>query len=150
MVVQSPLQYFKMLFTDEMIQHVAHTNLYSAKELGDPIKTSPEEIEDLFSMLLFMGVFKFPSLEDYWNHESHFSVIADIMSRKRFQKCNVFLCLNANQECFAAYCDVCWFLPWCPVFKYPGSQRTEHDQNKKCSRCEQFLCVVSLLISLES
>ncbi|KAL0151969.1 hypothetical protein M9458_052687 [Cirrhinus mrigala] len=73
-VVQSPFQYFKMLFTDEMIQHVAHqTNLYSAQELGDPIKTSPEEIEDFLAMLLFMGVFNFPSLEDYWHHESRFS-----------------------------------------------------------------------------
>ncbi len=73
----SPFQYFKMLFTDEMIQPVAHhTNLYSAQELRDPIKTSPEEIEDFLSMLLFMGVFKFPSLEDYWHHESHFSVIS--------------------------------------------------------------------------
>ncbi|KAL0147811.1 hypothetical protein M9458_056888 [Cirrhinus mrigala] len=70
-VVQSPFQYFKMLFTDEMIQHVAHqTNLYSAQELGDPIKTSPEEIEDFLAMLLFMGVFNFLSLEDYWHHES--------------------------------------------------------------------------------
>uniref|UniRef100_A0A671LFG7 PiggyBac transposable element-derived protein domain-containing protein n=1 Tax=Sinocyclocheilus anshuiensis TaxID=1608454 RepID=A0A671LFG7_9TELE len=85
-VVQPPFQYFKMFFTDEMIQHVAHhTNLYSAQELGDPIKTSPEEIEDFLSMLLFVGVFKFPSLEDYWHNESRFSVIADIMPRKRFQ-----------------------------------------------------------------
>ncbi|CAI5671983.1 unnamed protein product [Oreochromis niloticus] len=31
--LQSPFQYFKMLFTDEMIDHIAyHTNLYSAQE----------------------------------------------------------------------------------------------------------------------
>uniref|UniRef100_A0A3B4G8X8 PiggyBac transposable element-derived protein domain-containing protein n=1 Tax=Pundamilia nyererei TaxID=303518 RepID=A0A3B4G8X8_9CICH len=69
--LQSPFQYFKMLFTDEMIDHIAyHTNLYSAQELGDTIKTSPKEIEDFLAILLFMGVFNFPSLEDYWHHES--------------------------------------------------------------------------------
>ncbi|XP_050959103.1 piggyBac transposable element-derived protein 2 [Labeo rohita] len=99
-VVQSPFQYFKMLFTDEMIQHVAHqTNLYSAQELGDPIKTSPEEIEDFLAMLLFMGVFNFPSLEDYWHHESRFSVIADIMPRKRFQLLRRYIHFNDNQQC---------------------------------------------------
>uniref|UniRef100_A0AAY4B8L8 PiggyBac transposable element-derived protein domain-containing protein n=1 Tax=Denticeps clupeoides TaxID=299321 RepID=A0AAY4B8L8_9TELE len=41
--VKTPLQYFKTLFTDEMIQHISnHTNLYSAQELGDPINCSPE------------------------------------------------------------------------------------------------------------
>uniref|UniRef100_A0A672L7S8 PiggyBac transposable element-derived protein domain-containing protein n=1 Tax=Sinocyclocheilus grahami TaxID=75366 RepID=A0A672L7S8_SINGR len=84
----------------EMIQHVAHhTNLYSAQELGDPIKTSPEEIEDFLSMLLFMGVFKFPSLEDYWHNDSRFSVIADIMPRKRFQLLRRYIHFNDNQQC---------------------------------------------------
>lgn len=37
--VKTPFQYFKTLFTDEVIEHIAqHTNLYSAQELGDPIK----------------------------------------------------------------------------------------------------------------
>ncbi len=31
-----------------------------------------------------------------------------------------------------------------------AQEGTEHDQNKKDSWCEQFLCVVSLLISLDS
>ncbi|XP_054602416.1 piggyBac transposable element-derived protein 2-like [Nothobranchius furzeri] len=98
--LQSPFQYFKMLFTDEMIDHIAnHTNLYSAQELGDTIKTSPKEIEDFLSILLFMGVFNFPSLEDYWHHESRFSVIADIMPKKRFQLLRRFIHFNDNQQC---------------------------------------------------
>lgn len=77
-----------MLLTDEMVQHVAHhTSLYSAQQLGDPIKTSPEEIEDFLSMLLLMGAFKFPSLEDYWHHESSFTLqeIPDLMPLHSFQ-----------------------------------------------------------------
>lgn len=98
--LQSPFQYFKMLFTDEMIDHIAyHTNLYSAQELGDTIKTSPKEIEDFLAILLFMGVFNFPSLEDYWHHESRFSVIADIMPKKRFQLFRQFIHFSDNQQC---------------------------------------------------
>uniref|UniRef100_A0A3P9CMK6 PiggyBac transposable element-derived protein domain-containing protein n=1 Tax=Maylandia zebra TaxID=106582 RepID=A0A3P9CMK6_9CICH len=97
--LQSPFQYFKMLFTDEMIDHIAyHTNLYSAQELGDTIKTSPKEIEDFLAILLFMGVFNFPSLEDYWHHESRFSVIADIMPKKRFQLFRRFIHFSDNQQ----------------------------------------------------
>lgn len=98
--LHTPFQYFKMLFTDEIIERIAHhTNLYSAQELGDPIKTSPEEIEDFLAILLFMGVFNFASLEDYWHHESCFKVIADIMPRKRFQLLRRFIHLNDNQQC---------------------------------------------------
>lgn len=98
--VKTPFQYFKMLFTDEMIEHIAHhTNLYSAHELGDPIKTSPEEIEDFLSILLFMGVFNFPAMEDYWHHESRFDLIADIMPKKRFHLLRRFIHFNDNQQC---------------------------------------------------
>ncbi|XP_032436485.1 piggyBac transposable element-derived protein 2-like [Xiphophorus hellerii] len=98
--VPSPFQYFKMLFTDEMIEHIAHhTNLYSSQELGDPIKTSPEEIEHFLAILLFMGVFNFPSLEDYWHHESRFDLITDIMPRRRFQLLRRYIHFNDNQQC---------------------------------------------------
>lgn len=34
--VKTPFQYFRMLFTDHIIEHIAHhTNLYSAQVLGD-------------------------------------------------------------------------------------------------------------------
>lgn len=87
--MQTPLQYFKMPFNDNMIEHIVHhTDLYSAQELGDPIKINPEQIEDFF-----------PSLEDYRNHESHFNIIADIFPRKRFQLVHWFTHLNGNQQC---------------------------------------------------
>lgn len=89
-----------MLFTDKMIEPIVHhTNLCSAQELGDPIKTTPEEIEVFLAILLFMGVFTFPSLEDYWHHESRFSVIADVMPRKRLQLLCHFIHFNDNQQC---------------------------------------------------
>ncbi|KAK3536845.1 hypothetical protein QTP86_027038 [Hemibagrus guttatus] len=63
------------------VHNASESNLYSAQERGDPIKTSHEEIEDFLAVLLFMGVFNFPAMEDYWHLESRFSVIAAIMPR---------------------------------------------------------------------
>lgn len=98
--VKTPYQYFKMLFTDEMITHISEqTNLYAAQELGDPISTSPKEIEKFLAMLLFMGVFNFPAIDDYWCIESRFSVIADIMPRRRFKLLRRYLHFNDNQQC---------------------------------------------------
>ncbi|XP_028324766.1 piggyBac transposable element-derived protein 3-like [Gouania willdenowi] len=98
--IKTPFQYFKTLFTDEMIAHISqHTNLYSAQELGDPIRTSSQEIERFLSMLLFMGVFNFPAIDDYWHHESRFSVIADTMPRRRFKLLRRFIHFNDNQQC---------------------------------------------------
>lgn len=95
--VKTPLQYFNSLFTEEMIQHIAHhTNLYSAQELGDPMNCSPEEIEMFLAMLLAMGVFSFPAMEDYWHHDSLYNLIADIMPRKRFKLLRRFIHFNDN------------------------------------------------------
>uniref|UniRef100_A0A8D0A246 PiggyBac transposable element-derived protein domain-containing protein n=1 Tax=Sander lucioperca TaxID=283035 RepID=A0A8D0A246_SANLU len=98
--VKTPFQYFKRLFTDEMIQHIAHqTNLYSVQELGDLIKTNPGEIEDFLAMLLLMGVFDFPAMEDYWHPASRFNMIADIMPQKRFKQLRHYIHFNDNQQC---------------------------------------------------
>lgn len=89
-----------MLFTDEMIEHIAqHSNLYSSQERGDPIKTSHGEIEDFLAVLLFMGVFNFPAMEDYRHLESRFNVIADIMPRARYKLLRRFIHFNDNQQC---------------------------------------------------
>lgn len=45
------------------------------------------------------GCFQLSSHEDYWHHESHFSVIADIMPRKRFKLLRRFIHFNDNQQC---------------------------------------------------
>ncbi|KAM3850292.1 piggyBac transposable element-derived protein 2-like [Diretmus argenteus] len=97
--LKTPFQYFKELFTDQMIEHISHhTNLYSAQELGDPIKTSPEEMEKFLAVLLFMGVFNFPAIDDYWHHNSRFSLIADIMPLKRFMLLRRYVHFNDNDQ----------------------------------------------------
>lgn len=73
--VQTPFMYWKRLFTDQMIEHITeHTNQYSVQQTGTSVNTTVAEIEYFLSILLYMGVFEFPSLEDYWT-----------MSVKRFK-----------------------------------------------------------------
>ncbi|XP_041664121.1 piggyBac transposable element-derived protein 2-like isoform X2 [Cheilinus undulatus] len=84
--VQEPLEYFKRLFSDQMIEHISeHTNLYSVQQTGASVNTTAAEIEDFLSVLLYMGVFPFPAIGDYWAAESRFPPVADTMSVKRFQ-----------------------------------------------------------------
>ncbi|XP_035282123.1 piggyBac transposable element-derived protein 3-like [Anguilla anguilla] len=98
--VQTPLFYFSMLFTDEMVHHIyEQTNLYSAQQLGFPIKTIPKEIQEFLVILLYTGVFPFPSLEDYWKPESRFALVADIMPLRRFRALRRFIHFADNSDC---------------------------------------------------
>ncbi|XP_041695160.1 piggyBac transposable element-derived protein 2 isoform X2 [Coregonus clupeaformis] len=97
--VQSPYQYFKMFFTDQMIAHIAEqTNLYSVQQTGSAINTNSGEIEDFLSMLLYMGVFDFPTFVDYWHSDSRFPPVADAMSLRRFQSLRRYLHFNDNMQ----------------------------------------------------
>lgn len=46
-----------------------------------------------------MGVFGFPAMDDYWHHESRFSVTADIMPKGRFKLLCRFIHFSDNQQC---------------------------------------------------
>uniref|UniRef100_A0A672KYQ5 PiggyBac transposable element-derived protein 3-like n=2 Tax=Sinocyclocheilus grahami TaxID=75366 RepID=A0A672KYQ5_SINGR len=95
--VQSPFMYWKRLFTDQMIEHITeHTNQYSVQQTGTSINTTVAEMEDFLSILLYMGVFEFPSLEDYWACESRFPPVADTMSVKRFKVLRRHVHFNDN------------------------------------------------------
>lgn len=60
-VVKTLFQFFKKLFTDKTVEHIAYTNLYSAHELGDPNKTHPEDTEDFLAVQLQFLLFALPS-----------------------------------------------------------------------------------------
>ncbi|MGH0144414.1 UNVERIFIED_CONTAM: hypothetical protein FKN15_062029 [Acipenser sinensis] len=97
--VKSPYQFFKMLFTDQMTEHITEqTNLYSAQELASSINTNPGEIQEFLSLLLYMGVFQFPSLDDYWYVDSRFLLVADVMPVKGFRLLSMCIHFNDNTQ----------------------------------------------------
>ncbi|XP_039524535.1 uncharacterized protein LOC120477151 [Pimephales promelas] len=65
--VQTPFLYFKKLFTDRTIVHMTErTDRYSVQRTGTSVNTTAAEMEVFLSVLLYVGVFEFPSSEDYW------------------------------------------------------------------------------------
>lgn len=99
--ILSPYQYFKMFFTDQMVSHIVEqTNLYSAQHNGSSlsINTTLHEMEEFLAMLLFMGVFAFPTIDDYWHADSRFPTVADTMHVKRFKIIRRWLHFNDNSQ----------------------------------------------------
>ncbi|XP_020354803.1 piggyBac transposable element-derived protein 2-like isoform X3 [Oncorhynchus kisutch] len=69
-----------------------------SRNTGSAINTNSGEIEDFLSMLLYMGVFDFPTFVDYWHSDSRFPPVADTMSVRRFQSLCRFLHFNDNMQ----------------------------------------------------
>uniref|UniRef100_A0A4W5R0G1 PiggyBac transposable element-derived protein domain-containing protein n=1 Tax=Hucho hucho TaxID=62062 RepID=A0A4W5R0G1_9TELE len=69
-----------------------------SRNTGSAINTNTREIEDFLSMLLYMGVFDFPTFVDYWHSDSRFPPVADVMSVRRFQSLRRFLHFNDNMQ----------------------------------------------------
>ena len=84
--VGTPLQYFKKFSSDEMVQHaVDNTNLYSAQKNGKSITTTTKDMEQVFGMFFHMGIVCMPGTCVYWENETRYGPVADILSRNRFQ-----------------------------------------------------------------
>ncbi|KAL3224824.1 hypothetical protein MRX96_026212 [Rhipicephalus microplus] len=75
------------------------TNLYGTQEQGKSIATSAEEIRRFLGILARMGVYKFPSPEDYWSLDGRIPPVADVMPLKRFQamRCCVHFANNLDK-----------------------------------------------------
>lgn len=98
-ILLTPLQYFNMFFTPEMISYIVHqTNLYSVQCNQVSISTDENEIRYLLSIFLHMGVVSLPSYEDYWAGPTKVPQIAEIMPLKRFKKLRRFIHFCSNEE----------------------------------------------------
>ncbi|KAK2723680.1 hypothetical protein QYM36_002127 [Artemia franciscana] len=63
-----------------------------AKEFG----VSSAEVECFLGILAFTGIVKMPSYRSYWSNETRYPVIADAMSRDRFEQIKKYLHFNDN------------------------------------------------------
>ena len=94
---KTPLEYFKMFWTDELTELVAEqTNLYSTQRSGRSIKTTKNEIEQLLGMQMKMGIIQLPSYLLYWSQNLRYAPIADVMPLKRYQKLRQYLHFVGN------------------------------------------------------
>lgn len=94
--VLSPLTYFKMFVDDECIAHITEqTNMYAMQKDAREIAVTIHEMEQFLS-ILFVGLFPCPSYRMYWAGDSRFNVVADTMSRNRFETILRYLHFNDN------------------------------------------------------
>jgi len=96
-----PLQYFSHLVTNEMIDEmVANTNLYSTQQLGKSINTNRKEMEQVIGMFFRMGLVQMPGNRVYWEGDTAYKPVAEVMSRNRFQS---LLCFTEERNCFRSF-----------------------------------------------
>ena len=92
-----PYAQFKSYVTDDLFAYISdQTNMYSVAKSGVSINTTPDEIERLFAIWLYSGLFPAPSYRDYWSPETCLSCIADLMPVNRYEKLmqNIHMCDN--------------------------------------------------------
>ena len=84
--IKTPLEYFKMFISDDMIQLIVdHSNLYSVQKKANSVATTSKEIEQVIGIFFQMGLVSMPGIRPYWESETRYHPIANIMSRNRFQ-----------------------------------------------------------------
>lgn len=85
--IKTPFQFFKKMITNDTIQNLAdQTNIYSLQRDGTLIATSNKEIEIIIGLYFRMGIVQMPRIKSYWETETRYYLIADAMSRNRFEK----------------------------------------------------------------
>jgi len=83
----SPLEYFKKFIDSDMIKNISYqTNLYSTQKSGFSMNTNETEIEQFIGIHLIMSIIKLPSYKMFWNQYLRQPIVADNMSRNRFDK----------------------------------------------------------------
>ncbi|XP_033973808.1 piggyBac transposable element-derived protein 3-like [Trematomus bernacchii] len=84
--LHTPLEYFQKFVSEDMIQAlVTNTNEYSFQKNGTSINTNTKEIEKLIGMYLKMGLVQMSGVRMYWETDTRYSPVADVMARNRFQ-----------------------------------------------------------------
>jgi len=85
--ISSPLDYFRQFISADMLTLlVEHTNLYSVQKNGRAVDTSIKEVEKILGIFLLMGIVRMPGVRYYWESETRYHPVADVIARNRFQK----------------------------------------------------------------
>ena len=84
--LRTPLEYFRQFVSDDMIQSlITNTNEYRHQTKGTSLNTTTKEIEKMVGMYLKMGLARMPGHRMYWETDTRYPPVADVMSRNRFQ-----------------------------------------------------------------
>lgn len=97
-VGKNPVDFFCLFITDEIFDlMVLETNRYAHQNIDNPNlepkarlrqwkDTNPAEMKRFFGILLWMGLVRYPNLQNYWSRRDIYSnKVCNVMSRNRFQ-----------------------------------------------------------------
>ena len=115
MTNKTPVDFFSMFITEQMLQDIVQqTNLYAQQFLDSATNIPPRsrtnlwdkkshdvsELRKFLSLVIVMGIIHFPSIEDYWVTSWPFSTntFSDILKRDRFTLILRFFHLNDNTK----------------------------------------------------
>ncbi len=95
----TPLEVFRMFFTSAIMNIiVCQTNLYALQCMGEEKydrwdKVTEQEMLAYFGFMILMGIFRLPSIHDYWKKDDTFnySPIATRIPRDRFKEITRYL-----------------------------------------------------------
>jgi hypothetical protein len=119
-VIPSPYAYFKKFITDEMLELlIENTNIYSVEKSGHSANLTKKELEQILGMFLRMGLCRLPGNRAYWETDSRFPRVADVMPRNR---CSYLLTVlhfvDNNRATDEQKTDKIWKIrPWMDLFR---------------------------------
>ena len=94
--LKTPLDYFKIFFDDDILQHIVHqSNLYATQK-GKTLNLTVEELEQFIGTVLYSTIFHLPRTRMYWKNSCRVPQIADVFSRKRWEDLKKYLHFNDN------------------------------------------------------
>lgn len=80
----SPFYYFKTFIDDDLLLVIKNqTNLY-AQQNGVQLDATMTEIQQFIGIVMYTGIANFPKYRMFWEVETRFPPVADVMSRLRF------------------------------------------------------------------
>ena len=116
-ITTQPMEFFKQFITNELLEEITfHTNLYNTQRATRGYKTAVKrrgssqtsfreiepvtkvELQQVFGIILYMGVHKLPSRRMYWGNKTVVPLIANTMSRNRYEEILSVLHFNNNEE----------------------------------------------------
>uniref|UniRef100_A0AAZ1XVK0 PiggyBac transposable element-derived protein domain-containing protein n=1 Tax=Oreochromis aureus TaxID=47969 RepID=A0AAZ1XVK0_OREAU len=120
--IHTPLEYFKNFITDDMLLLlIEQTNLYSVQKSNHlrNVNTTVKELEILIGLYLRMGLCQMPGNRAYWENDTRCPMVADNMSRNRFQTLLGSLHFTDNTDLLHRDAeDKYWKIrPWLEMFR---------------------------------
>ena len=112
----SPITFFELFLTDELLEEITfQTNMYNTQRSSNGYKVAVKrrrssdtsykkistvtkaEIIKFIGIVLYMGIHKLPNRRLYWGNKTQVPLIAEAMSRNRFEEILSILHFNDNQ-----------------------------------------------------